>query len=104
MPRSVTATAGDGEANVSWAVPNTDPNFPLTGYVITPIVAGIPETPQTFGPGAAQDLVTGLTDGDTYTFTVTAVNAERRRTGQRADRRAHDRGAEPTRRGHGHTW
>ncbi len=69
-PRNVTAAAGNAEARVSWrpAAPN---GAEITRYVVEG--AG-----KTFPVGAGQRSlqVTGLTNGETYTFTVHAVNAK----------------------------
>jgi hypothetical protein len=47
---------------------------PLTGYVVTPYIDGIPQSPITFMSTATAETITGLTDGVTYTFTVAAIN------------------------------
>ena len=46
----------------------------ITGYVITPYIAGTAQTPVTVGK-VTRYLVTGLTNGTAYTFTVAAINA-----------------------------
>jgi outer membrane protein assembly factor BamB len=84
-PSGVTATAGSDQATVSWTVPG-DNGHPITDYTITPSadgVAGTPfvipagGTPQTGGTAESQDtaVISGLTNGTTYTFTVTADSA-----------------------------
>jgi flagellar hook assembly protein FlgD len=73
-PGNVTATSGSGEATVTWAPSVTNPNFPVTGYTITPILGGVPQPGQTFGPNPTERVVTGLANGS-YTFTVAATNA-----------------------------
>ena len=70
----MTAESGDTSAQVSWSAPATDGGSPITGYVVTPYVGAVAQTPVAVG------LVTttsfgGLTNGTTYTFTVSAVNA-----------------------------
>ena len=68
-PTGVSATAGDTTASVSWTAPG-DGGSPITSYTVTPSPAD--GTVTMTGPTSA--TVTGLTDGTTYTFTVTATN------------------------------
>lgn len=69
-PKSVTATAGNAEARVSWR-PAAANGAAITRYVVEG--AG-----QSFQVGANQRSiqVTGLTNGETYRFTVHAVNGK----------------------------
>ncbi|HEX8631833.1 MAG TPA: fibronectin type III domain-containing protein, partial [Catenuloplanes sp.] len=69
-PRSVTAAAGNAQVRVSWrpAAPN---GAPITRYV----VQGAGKTHQV-GADQRSLEVTGLTNGETYRFTVHAVNAK----------------------------
>ena len=75
-PTGVTATAADGTANVSWTAPNNG-NSPITSYSVTPSTGTttLPPTVVTGSPPAPNATISGLTDGVTYTFTVTATNA-----------------------------
>ncbi len=75
-PMGVTATAGNGSATVSWAAPNNG-NSPITRYTVTAYIAGKAQatTTVTGNPPSASATITGLTDGTTYTFTVTASNS-----------------------------
>ena len=68
-PTGVSASAGDSTATVSWTAP---PNggSPITGYTVTSDPDGVTATTL----GATSTTVSGLTDGITYTFTVTATN------------------------------
>jgi 6-phosphogluconolactonase len=68
-PTGVSAIAGDQEATVSCSAPADHGGATITGYTVT------------VSPGGAQIsgssclfTVTGLTDGISYTFTVTAAN------------------------------
>jgi serine protease len=70
-PRSVTATAGSGSATVHWLPPSANGGRPVTGYVVT-TVGGGPTSHARAGSSSA--TLTGLTDGTSYAFTVTAVN------------------------------
>jgi hypothetical protein len=74
-PTGAAATPGNGQAALKWSAPATNPNFPINGYVVTPILAGVSQTPQTFASTATTATVTGLTNGSSYTFTVAARNA-----------------------------
>jgi hypothetical protein len=71
-PTNVTATAGDTTATVSWTAPVSNGGSPITSYTVTSDPVGGTATPT----GATSALVTGLTDGTSYTFTVIANNAE----------------------------
>ncbi len=73
QPTNVTATAGYASAAVSWTAPATGQ---VTKYTVTPYVAGVAQTPTviTGDPAPTGTTVTGLTNGTTYAFTVTASN------------------------------
>ncbi len=75
-PASVTATAGNQSAMVSWTAP-ANGGSPITLYTVTPYLGGVAQTAtQVAGtPPATTATVTALTNGDSYTFTVTATNA-----------------------------
>ena len=71
-PRNPFAVAGNGEAQVSWIAPESDGGSPIINYTVT-------IDPPTTGPQTTLDasitlLVTGLTNGTSYTFTVYATN------------------------------
>jgi hypothetical protein len=71
-PATVLATAGQASATVSWSrVAGT--HGPITGYRVTASPGG---ATQTFAPDADRNATfTGLTPGQTYTFTVQASTA-----------------------------
>jgi hypothetical protein len=71
-PTNVTATAGDTTATVSWTAPVSNGGSPITSYTV---VASPDDGTVTF-TGATAASVTGLTDGQQYTFTVVANNAQ----------------------------
>jgi alpha-tubulin suppressor-like RCC1 family protein len=68
-PTSVTATAGNASASVAFTAPtNTGNPAGIASYTVTSSPGGITAT------GASSPIVvTGLTNGTTYTFTVTAT-------------------------------
>ena len=68
VPTNVSATAGDGLATVNFKVPSNGGN-PIKFFTVT----SSPGNFQVTGAGSPI-TVSGLTDGDTYTFTVTATN------------------------------
>ena len=75
QPTGVSATAGGRtSANVSWTAPTGGAS--VTGYRITPYIGSTPQTPKTVTgtPPVTSTSVSGLTQGTTYTFRVTALN------------------------------
>ena len=75
-PSGVAATAGNGSASVTWTAPS-DGGSPITSYTVTPYQGGVAQqaTTVTGNPPATSATVTGLTNGTSYTFTVSATNA-----------------------------
>ena len=78
-PANVIATAGNGEATVSFKPPKSDGGSPIIRYTVTShpgnIAASGPQSPIT---------IKGLTNGVTYTFTVTAGNSVGTRVGSQS--------------------
>ncbi|MEI6700722.1 MAG: fibronectin type III domain-containing protein, partial [Actinomycetota bacterium] len=73
-PLSVGAVKGNTSATLTWTAPSSG-GSPITSYVVTPYLGATAQATQSFGPSATGGTVTGLTNGQTYTFTVAAVNA-----------------------------
>jgi len=72
-PAIGTATAGIGEASVTFSAPGSDGGSVITLYTATSSPGNITGTLAQAGSGTI--TVTGLTPGTTYTFTVTATSA-----------------------------
>jgi hypothetical protein len=69
-PTGVTAVPGNTSATVSFTAPAITGGSPITGYTVTSIPPG-----GTSSGASLSQTVTGLTNGVSYTFTVTATNA-----------------------------
>lgn len=70
-PTAVTATAGDTQASVSFTAPSSNGGAVITGYTVTVSPADVPPVNGVGSP----IVVTGLTNGQAYTFTVSATNS-----------------------------
>ncbi|MFD2671723.1 immunoglobulin-like domain-containing protein [Marinicrinis sediminis] len=77
---------GNGQVSVSFDPPAHDGDSAITGYVVTAMPGGL-ETSGTESP----ILVTGLTNGIGYTFTVQAVNAAGRSVASNASETTYPR-------------
>ena len=79
MPGAPTGVSGvkvsNGKINVSWTAPASNGGAAITGYVVTPYLAGVAQTATTFNSTATTEQTTGLTTGQTYTFKVAAINS-----------------------------
>ncbi len=71
-PTGLTLAAGNGAVNVSWTAPSSNGGSPITGYTVTSYPGG---RTCTWTSGPLDCSVTGLTNGDSYSFWVAATNA-----------------------------
>lgn len=70
-PQAVSASAGNGSAQVTFAPPASDGGLPILHYTVTASTGQTASTTDT----RTFATVSGLTNGRSVTFTVTAVNA-----------------------------
>ena len=76
-PTSVTATAGNGQASVQWLAPTSNGGSAITNYIVEySSNNGLSWTSAAHPVSTNTSLaVTGLANGTTYIFRITAVNA-----------------------------
>ena len=72
---SASAAAGPGSATVTWSAPSS--GGAVSKYIITPFIGSEAQTATTIAgsPPATNATITGLKNGTSYTFTVTASNS-----------------------------
>jgi phospholipase C len=73
----------NGAAKLTWDAPATNNGSGVTGYVVTPLIGSVAQTSLVFASSARTETVSGLTNGQSYTFVVAATNANG--TGPRSD-------------------
>jgi YVTN family beta-propeller protein len=72
VPSAVSASAGNGNAEVSWSAPASDGQLGVSSYEVVPSPAC--SSCGGLTTSGTSTTVTGLCTGGTYTFTVTATN------------------------------
>ena len=78
-PTNVSAVAGNAQAVVSWFAPSADGSSPILSYTVTSSPGSL--TCTTSSASATSCVVTGLTNGTSYSFVVVATNAAGTSTG-----------------------
>jgi len=78
-PTGVSAIAGDTQAYVSWTAPVNSNGTLITSYMVTALVNGVPSgissTVAAPATRSVNTIVSGLTDGTAYSFSVHATSA-----------------------------
>lgn len=72
-PGNVVATPGNGRVTITFTAPASTGGLPITSYTVTTLPYG--GVDQQAGSAELTHVITGLTNGRTYSFTVTANNA-----------------------------
>jgi predicted lipoprotein with Yx(FWY)xxD motif len=73
-PAKPTAGPLNASARVTWVAP-ANGGSAINQYVVTPFIGTVAQTPRTFNNTLVTEVITGLTNGTTYTFKVKAHNA-----------------------------
>jgi len=71
-PTGVSATAGNGQATISWTAPASAGSSAITSYTVTSSPSGLTCT---VNAPATSCTISGLTNGTGYTFTVVATSS-----------------------------
>ena len=73
-PQNLKATAGDSQVSLSWSLPSSNGNFPITNYNIYRSNTPTTETFLASSGNVLSYLDSAVTNGLTYYYTVTAMN------------------------------
>ena len=75
-PTGVVASALNASSQVAWSAPANNGGSPISSYTITALINGVPSTIKATAPATATGaVITGLSNGTTYSFTVHATNS-----------------------------
>jgi hypothetical protein len=73
-PTGVTAQPASSSVRVTWTDPTNDSGSDLTAHTVTPYIGSTAQTPVQASGSATSATVSGLANGTSYTFRVTATN------------------------------
>jgi hypothetical protein len=73
-PTALSTVPGNGQVVLTWAAPSSSGSASVTRYLVTPYLDGAAGQVRAYDAGTTQ-IVTGLTNGSTYRFTVIAESA-----------------------------
>ena len=74
-PAIASVVTGDGQATVAFTRPASDGGRPVTGFLVQVLTGEVEDGLLAVDPTATSVVVRGLTNGESYTFRVQAVNA-----------------------------
>ena len=74
-PTAVSANAASQSVRVTWTLPANDGGAAITQQTVTPYIGSAAQTPRTVSATTTTTSFTGLTNGTTYTYKVTATNS-----------------------------
>lgn len=75
VPTGLSSLSGDSRLVLNWIEPSNNGGSSITGYVVEYTPSGGSPTTVNTGSSSTSYLLTGLTNGTTYTFRVAAVNS-----------------------------
>ena len=74
-PTALSTVPGDGQVVLTWAAPSSSGSASVTRYLVTPYLDGAAAPFRAYDAGTTTQIVTGLTNGSIYRFTVIAESA-----------------------------
>ena len=74
IPTGLSVAGGNGQVSLGWNAPANNGGWSVTGYVVTPFIAGVAQPAIAYGSTGTVQTIGGLVNGTTYTFTVAATN------------------------------